>query len=121
MGMLAVLRIRGRVGVKPDVRKTLELLKLNRKHTLAVVPDTPAFRGMIQKVKDYVTWGEIDEETLELLRQKRKEYKANSIVYFRLAPPKGGFKGSIKKPLPYGELGYRSKAINELIRRCLHD
>jgi len=39
---------------------------------------------------------------------------------FRLHPPRGGFKGSIRKPYGAGgELGYRGAAINELIRRML--
>ena len=39
---------------------------------------------------------------------------------FRLHPPKGGFKGSIKKPYSAGgELGYRGEAINELLARMI--
>ncbi|WP_291765759.1 50S ribosomal protein L30 [Caldivirga sp. UBA161] len=40
--------------------------------------------------------------------------------FFRLHPPKGGFKGSIKKPYGAGgELGYRGLGINELILRMI--
>jgi len=40
--------------------------------------------------------------------------------YFRLHPPKGGFKGSVKKPYNAGgELGYRGSAINDLIMRMI--
>lgn len=39
---------------------------------------------------------------------------------FRLRPPKGGFKGSIKRPYKsQGELGYRGLDINELVRRMI--
>jgi large subunit ribosomal protein L30 len=39
---------------------------------------------------------------------------------FRLHPPKGGFKGSVKKPYNAGgELGYRGEAINELLARMI--
>lgn len=39
---------------------------------------------------------------------------------FRLHPPKGGFKGSLKKHVSEGgELGYRGSAINELIKRMI--
>ena len=39
---------------------------------------------------------------------------------FRLHPPKGGFKGSIKEPYNAGgELGYRGEAINELLARMI--
>ncbi len=38
---------------------------------------------------------------------------------FRLHPPRKGFHGSIKKPYPEGELGYRGEAINQLIVRMV--
>lgn len=39
---------------------------------------------------------------------------------FRLNPPQGGFKGSTKKHFTVkGELGYRGKEINELIKRMI--
>ena len=39
---------------------------------------------------------------------------------FRLRPPSGGFKGSIKKHYrERGELGYRGALINELLRRMM--
>lgn len=38
---------------------------------------------------------------------------------FRLHPPKGGFKRTIKKPHPIGELGYRGRHINELIAKMI--
>ncbi len=38
---------------------------------------------------------------------------------FRLHPPKGGFKRTIKKPYPIGELGYRGRHINELIAKMI--
>jgi large subunit ribosomal protein L30 len=38
---------------------------------------------------------------------------------FRLHPPRKGFHGSIKKPYPEGELGYRGAAINPLITRMV--
>jgi large subunit ribosomal protein L30 len=47
------------------------------------------------------------------------EVKLNDIPdlkpVFRLHPPRGGFKHTIKKPYPIGELGYRGRNINELI------
>ncbi len=39
---------------------------------------------------------------------------------FRLHPPRGGFKKSTKRPYnDGGELGYRGKAINDLIKRMI--
>ncbi len=69
--MYAVIRVRGRTGIKRDIADTLKMLRLTRVNHCVLIPDTPAYRGMLQKVKDYVTWGEIDHETLvELIRAR---------------------------------------------------
>ncbi len=73
--MYAVIRVRGRTGVRKDIRDTLEMLNLTRVNHCILIPDTPSYRGMLQKVKDYVTWGEIEKHTLvKLLRLKGKLY-----------------------------------------------
>jgi len=70
---LAIILIRGTVNVSPDVKKTLELLRLKKKHSCVVVDDTPNNRGMAQKVKDYATYGTIDEAFFTQLIEKRGE------------------------------------------------
>ena len=162
--LYAVIRIRGRVDVPPDVEYTLKLLRLHRKNHCVIYPSTlPGIERMLHKVKDWVTWGEIDRETLiellrtrgrapgnrpitneylkeklgigsieelveklfrgELMLHKLKDKKNKKWIIkpvFRLHPPRGGFKGSIKKPYRAGgELGYRGQEINELIKRML--
>ncbi len=73
--MYAVIRVRGRTGVRWDIADTLKMLNLTRINHCVLIPDTPAYRGMLQKVKDYVTWGEIDEETLaKLIRSRGRLY-----------------------------------------------
>ncbi len=69
--MLAVIRVRGTVNIKPDIKYTMELLRLGRPNHCVVIPDSPNNVGMLRKVKDYVTWGEVDEETLEELIRTR--------------------------------------------------
>ena len=155
--LYAVIRIRGIPDTPADVEHTLNLLRLRRKYSLVIYPkDLPGLEGMLRKVKDWVTWGEIDEETLALLLEKRGRVKgglklsrdilkkffnvdsfeelarkisSGEIVLhkqdvikpvFRLHPPRGGFKGSVKKPIgDHGELGYRGSGINDLIKRML--
>ncbi len=115
--MIGVIRIRGEVGLRPDVKKTLELLGLDRNHTLAVLDDNPSVRGMLRVIKDRVTWGELSEAVLKAL--EKLPAKGDKVKRYRLHPPRGGFKRTIKRPLPDGELGYRGEAINELIERML--
>ncbi len=140
---IAIARVRGRRGVKPKIRKTLELLKLHRPNHVVVYKATPSLLGMLRIVKDYVTFGEVSKETLERLVAKRgekgsrrakelyNEAKVREIAeklyngekvedidpVFRLHPPRGGWK-SIKAHYPKGALGNRG-SMDELLRRMM--
>lgn len=67
----AILRVRGKINIKPKIKKTLELLNLTRVNHLVVVEENKTTKGMLQTVKDYVTWGKIDKKTLGNLIEKR--------------------------------------------------
>lgn len=141
--MYAVIRIKGLVKIRKDFQDTMEMLRLNRKMHCVLLKENEVVKGMLQKVKDWVTWGEIDDEILRLLVEKRgrklgnkrltkeeaenafNKIKENQKVpdtikpVFRLTPPSKGFKNSIKQHYPKGELGYRGKEINELLKRMI--
>ncbi len=68
---LAVVRVRGRTGVKGDLNDTMRLLGLTRVNHCVVVDASPQTLGMIESCKDYITWGEINKETLAALVEKR--------------------------------------------------
>ena len=141
--MYAVIRIKGLVKIREDFKDTLKMLRLNRKMHCVVLEENDVVKGMLQKVKDRVTWGEIDDDILKLLIEKRgrkpgdmrltkeeaeKTFKTLKESHkipdevkpvFRLTPPSKGFKHSIKQHYPKGELGYRGKEINELLKRMI--
>jgi len=141
--MYAVIRIKGLAKIREDFQDALKMLRLNRKMHCVVLEENDNVKGMLQKVKDRVTWGEIDDDILRLLIEKRgrksgnirltkeeaeKTFKTlkeshkipNEIKpVFRLTPPSKGFKHSIKQHYPKGELGYRGKEINELLKRMI--
>ena len=159
MTLYAIIRIRGMSGVHPDVERTLYLLRLRQKYAAAIYHSSlPGIWGMLKRVENWATFGEVDKPTLvELIRVRGRllgdkpitdewvkvnlrlsgiEELADKLLageihyhklksygvkpFFRLHPPRGGFKGSIKRPYgDGGELGYRGSAINELIRRML--
>ncbi len=75
--MIAVVRIKGRVGVNRDIEKTLHLLRLRKKHACVILPNSEEVIGMLNKVQHYVTWGEINEETLVNLLKKRGRIAGN--------------------------------------------
>lgn len=67
----AVIRIRGSVNVNPDIKKTLHLLRLNRANHCVLIQENKVNKGMLQRIKDYATWGEITQKTIEQLISKR--------------------------------------------------
>ena len=66
---LAIIRVRGITGIEKSIKDTLNMLCLYHNNYCVVVSDR--LLGMIKKAKDYVTWGEIDDETYRLLVEKR--------------------------------------------------
>ena len=71
--MKALVQIRGEVNMDGDVRDTLEMLNLGRVNHATLVPDTPAYEGMITKVNDWVAHGEPSAEVLATVLEKRAE------------------------------------------------
>lgn len=59
-----VIRVRGTVNVNTEIADTLKMLRLNRVNHCVFVPNRKTYTGMLQKVKDYVTWGDAKPETL---------------------------------------------------------
>lgn len=142
--MYAVVRVRGSVNLRKGIKDTLGMLRLSRINHCILLRKDPAIEGMIRKVKDFVTWGEIDDKTLEKLILKKGRLtgdknldakQAKTILskikkagntkeieglkpVFRMDPPRKGYEG-IKQPYPKGALGYRKEKINELLQRMM--
>ncbi|MEM1515046.1 MAG: 50S ribosomal protein L30 [Candidatus Bathyarchaeia archaeon] len=152
---LAVVRVRGVVNVRKDINDALKMLHLVRNCHATLIDNRPSYMGMLQKVHNYVTWGEVSKEIIALLLRKRgklvgdrritdeyaKRIGFESIedlaeaIYnlkvefhklpdikpvFRLHPPSGGYDGSVKKSYrSEGVVGYRGKAINDLLKKMI--
>ncbi|MHA1908145.1 MAG: 50S ribosomal protein L30 [Candidatus Thorarchaeota archaeon] len=69
--VILAIRVRGRVRVRPQIEMALDKLSLVRLHHAKVYKTTSSVQGMITKSKDYITWGEIDVDTLIKLLEKR--------------------------------------------------
>lgn len=124
---LAVVLVRSGENSNPQIKKTFKLLKLTTTNSLGLYKNTPMNKGMIRKIKDYATFGEIDDETIAYILSKTDPVKVNkkgeeyisNIV--RMHPPKGGFerKGIKKSFLVGGALGNREEKIKNLIFKML--
>lgn len=138
---LAVVLVRGEIDLEQPLKKTLRLLGLHRKNHCVVVDDAPITKGMLAKVKDYVTWGVVTEETYnELISKRGKEFKSRPAdrkekynyrvleyhgkkykPYFALNPPLKGFgrKGVKVAFKAGGGIGDRGDKINDLLLRMI--
>ncbi|MDP3966232.1 MAG: uL30 family ribosomal protein [archaeon] len=116
--MIAVVRIKGQVGLERDVKETLYRMKIRRKYACIVMEPTKINLGMIKLVRNFVSYGEISKETYEELVKKRgKKGKDKKMKpFFRLHPPIGGAK--TKFHYPKGILG-ENKEMDKLIGRML--
>ena len=79
--MIAIIRITGKVKKRKEVVETLERLGLGRKYTCVVIDEKDNVKsGMLKKIKDYVTWGELDKETFKLLLNQRGRLPGNKLL-----------------------------------------
>lgn len=140
--MIAIIRIRGQVKLRENIKETLSRLRLRKKYVCVLIDEKDKVKlGMLKRVKDNVAFGEIDKGTLIRLIEKRgkridkkpikePEKVAEEILkgkklkelglkpFFRLHPPRGGLKSS-KKQFPRGVLGNHKQEINKLIEKML--
>lgn len=143
MDYIAVVRIKGNVRVPLIVQDTLERLNLSKKNNLVFLENKDSILGMVKKVKDYVTYGEVDKKYVDEIFEKKgkvfegkttdsKEkyvYKGrfieiNGVKYkksIKLNTPKGGYakKGTKKHVKVGGTLGYRGQLIVDFINKML--
>ena len=133
MPALAVVRVRGHAKIQTRAVDTMNILKLNRPNHCVIIQQTPVTGGMLQVVKDYVTWGEVSHETIARLLFQRGEViggdrltdayvkensKYTSILSLAKAIEKGeasladvkGLKPVIRLPPP--RQGYRNAKIS---------
>lgn len=135
--LLAVIRVRGRVKVRQSIAETLDRLNLKKVNNLVLLNAANAsYMGMLKKCKDFVTFGEVDKDTLAKLLAakgvKLDEGSSGSLLSgdkspkelkiempLRMHPPKSGYEGIKLAYNSGGSLGYRSESINKLIAKML--
>jgi len=152
------VRIRGAPGMNRKILDTLSMLRMHKVNHGVLIWAEKSYLGMLNKCKDYIAFGEIDEKTLLRLLRTRGKVEGNQPLteehvkkitryksmkelvqallkgeiqfrekdlykikpVFRLHPPRGGHRGTIKKH--YGEggvLGNVGEYINEIIHKMI--
>lgn len=137
--MYAVVRLRGKRGTPKKILDTMKMLNLKKKFNCTIVPENDSYEGMLKKVENFVTWGEINEDVLSKLLEDRVELdedtdrseileniqggkkltELNLKPNISLSPPSPSLSNSLKEIYPEGEAGYRGGNINELLERMI--
>ncbi len=107
--MLAVIRIRGETGIRPQAAKTAALMRLHRINHMVLVEDNEINRGMLNVAKDYVTWGEVEDSTVELVLKHRSQLKGHQYLDEEELEGLTGYKNykDLAKALQQGKLKYK--------------
>ncbi len=115
--MIVVIRIAGQVGLDRKIVDTLYRLRLRKKYTCIVLDDPGKEEmGMVKNVRDFVAYGEINEDMYKKLVKARGGKIKN---FFRLHPPRKGIDSKKHFGVHKGVLGNNGKDINKLLERML--
>ncbi|MEJ2280834.1 MAG: 50S ribosomal protein L30 [Candidatus Bathyarchaeota archaeon] len=68
---LVAVRIRGLSDISTEVKDTLNMLRLTRNCHATLLDNRPGYTGMLRKSKGCLTWGEISQENILHLLEKR--------------------------------------------------
>ncbi len=96
---LLAIRIKGTCKTDRKIKEILSFLGLKKNNSYTVLENNKQNRHMLNKVQNWIAWGETGKK-----------------VRGKLNPPRGGFK-SIRRHYPGGDLGYRGKDIEKLLER----
>ena len=77
-----VVRIRGQADVPYWATHTMTLLKLDKKYRATILPAKENTLGMLNKIKHYISWIELDTTLAKELIDKKQE----NLVTKRLPP-----------------------------------
>ncbi|MEO9276232.1 MAG: 50S ribosomal protein L30 [Nitrososphaera sp.] len=66
-----VIRMKGTINVPHWARITLDLLHLDKRFRATIIPEKDNTKGMLDKIKHYASWQEIDIPTAKELIEKK--------------------------------------------------
>lgn len=79
--MRAIVQVRGEVNLSGDVLDTLRMLNLGRVNHCTLVPETPAYDGMVRKVSEVVAFGSPSEDAVaDLIRSRGEPFEGSVAI-----------------------------------------
>ena len=110
------LRIRGAIRMRKTVLDTLKMLRMHKVNHGVLIWGERSYTGMLNKCKDYIAYGEIDEKTLIRLLRVRGRIEANKSLtddHLRNLTKYKNIK-ELAKALMKGEIQYKTKDIYKI-------
>jgi large subunit ribosomal protein L30 len=110
------IRVRGAPEMKRSIEDTLKMLRMHKLHHGVLLWGDQSYRGMLQKCKDYIAYGEIDEKTLVRLLRVRGRIEGNKPLtdeHIKNLTPYKSIK-EFSKALLSGQIKYHSKDIKKI-------
>ena len=112
-----VVRVRGDADTPSDVDDTLDMLNLGQVNAFTVVPEDDTYTGMVQKVNDYVGYGQPDAATVAVLLENRGETVEGGEVDDAFASDRG-YDGvaELAEAVVEGETTLREEGVDPTVR-----
>ncbi len=100
-----VIRVRSDVGVERSIKETMHMLNLTRVNHAVLIPESDQYRGMLQKAKDYITWGEVSEDTINTLLSERGRMSGDKLLTDEVVADNSEFAdiGALAKAIASGD------------------
>ncbi|MFX0032151.1 MAG: 50S ribosomal protein L30 [Candidatus Hodarchaeota archaeon] len=110
------IRIRGAPGMKRTILDTLKMLRMFKVNHGVLIWGEKSYLGMLNKCKDYITFGEIDEKTLIRLLRVRGRIEGNKPLTDEHIKNLTQYKNTkeLAKALIKGEIQYRTRDIYKI-------
>lgn len=110
------VRIRGAPGMNRKILDTLKMLRMHKVNHGVLIWGEKSFWGMLNKCKDYIAYGEIDEKTLLRLLRARGKVEGNKPLTEEHVKKLTKYKSmkSFAQALIKGEIQYRDKDIYKI-------
>jgi large subunit ribosomal protein L30 len=71
--LLLAVRLLGSFGTPASIERALASIRLTRKFRAVLLEKNGSMRGVLRKVKDYVTWGEVKSDDIAVILRERGE------------------------------------------------
>ncbi len=110
------VRIRGAPGMRRKILDTLKMLRMHKVNHGVLIWGHKSYVGMLNKCKDYISYGEIDGKTLVRLMRVRGRVEGNKPLTDEHIKNLTKFKGipDFAKALLNGKIQYRERDVYKI-------